>query len=74
MNEELTTIQAKRVFGAFSFNRSLLVWYSYETHMTDSVRKDLKEINADSVIIPGRCTKYIQAPDMCWNKPFKACS
>ena len=74
MNEELPTIQAKQVFGAFSFNRSLLVWYSYETHMTDSVRKDLKEKNVDSVIIPGRCTKYIEATDMWWNKSFKACS
>ena len=40
--------------------------------MTDSVRKDLKKMNVDSVIIPGGCTKYIQAPDACWNKPFKA--
>ena len=23
------------------------------------------------MIIPGGCTKYIQAPDVCWNKPFK---
>jgi len=23
------------------------------------------------VIIPGGCTKYIQAPDVSWNKPFK---
>ena len=22
--------------------------------------------------IPGGCTKCIQAPDMCWNKPLKA--
>ena len=25
-----------------------------------------------SLIIPGGCTKYIQAPDVVWNKPFKA--
>ena len=25
-----------------------------------------------SVIIPGWCAKYIQAPDVFWNKPFKA--
>ena len=25
----------------------------------------------DSGIIPGGCRKYVQAPDMCWNKPFK---
>ena len=40
--------------------------------MTDSVRKDLKEMIVDSVVIPGGCTKYIQAPDVCWKKPFKA--
>ena len=40
--------------------------------MTDSVKKRFKEMNADSVIIPGGCTKYIQTPDVCWNKSFKA--
>ena len=45
---------------------------SHECHTTDSVRKDLEEVNADGVIILGGCTKYIQAPDVCRNKPFKA--
>ena len=36
------------------------------------MRKDLKGMNVDSVIIPGGCTKYIQAPDVCLNKPYKA--
>ena len=72
MNKDLITIWVKRVLGAFSFKRQLLAWDSYECHMTDSVRKDLKEINVDGVIIPGGCTKYIQASDVCWNKPFKA--
>ena len=40
--------------------------------MTDSVIKNLKEMNVNSMIIPVRCTKSIQAPDVCWNKPFKA--
>ena len=25
----------------------------------------------ESVIVPGGCTMYIQAPDFVWNKPFK---
>ena len=25
----------------------------------------------ESVIVPGGSTKYIQAPDVVWNKPFK---
>ena len=29
-------------------------------------------MNVDSMTILGGCTKYIQAPDVCWNKPFKA--
>ena len=72
MNEKLITIWVKRVLGAFSFNRRLLDWDSYECHMIDSVRKDLKEMNIDSVIIPSGCTKYVQKPVVCWNKPFKA--
>ena len=72
MNEETNTIWVKRVLGAFSFSRRLLAWDSYKCHMTDSVIKDLKKMNVDSVIIPGGCTKYIQAPDVFWNKPFKA--
>ena len=26
----------------------------------------------DTALSPGGCTKYIQAPDVCWNKPFKS--
>ena len=29
-------------------------------------------MNVESVIVPGGCTKYIQASDVCLNKPFKA--
>ena len=28
-------------------------------------------MKVDSALIPGGCTKYIQAPDVYWNKPFK---
>ena len=34
------------------------------------VQKSLK--NKNIVFVPGGCTKYIQAPDVSWNKPFKA--
>ena len=26
----------------------------------------------DDTLIPGGCTRYIQGPDVSWNKPFKA--
>ena len=72
MNEELTLNWVRSVLGAFSFNRRLLVWDSYECHMMQSVKEALSRINIDQVIIPGGCTKYVQAPDVSWNKPFKA--
>ena len=28
-------------------------------------------VTVESVFIPGGCIKYIQAPDVYWNKPFK---
>ena len=38
----------------------------------DTVSEELVPSKIDTVIIPGGCTKYIPAPDVVWNKPFKA--
>ena len=40
--------------------------------MEDSVSKSLKQKKIKLLIISGGCTKYVQAPDVSWNKPFKA--
>ena len=32
----------------------------------------MKEINTESVSVPGWCLKHIKAPDVVWNKPFKS--
>ena len=72
MNEELTLRWCDEVLGHFSFQRCLLAWDSYEVHITDAVKIKLIASKLDSVIVPGGCTKYIQAPDVVWNKPFKA--
>ena len=71
MNEELTLRWVNEIVGAFSFNKRLLAWDSYEAHMTESVSRRLKEISMESVIVPGGCTKYIKAPDVVWIKPFQ---
>jgi len=72
MNEELTLHYVQTVLGKFSFNRRLLAWDSFECHMMDSVKQELSKGRIENVIIPGGCTKYIQAPDVSWNKPFKS--
>ena len=72
MNEGLTLRWCDEVLGNFSFPKRLLAWDSYEAHMTDKFKRKLINAKVESVIVPGGCTKYIQAPDLDWNKPFKA--
>ena len=75
MNTELTNQWVNYVLGSFAFNRRILACDSYECHMEDSVIKSLNAKKVDTVIVPGGCTKYIKAPDVLWNKPFKeACT
>ena len=59
------------VISKFSFRKGLLAWDIYEYHMTDAVKKQLHDITVESVLVPSGCTKYIQALDVSWNKPFK---
>ena len=62
MNDDLTIEYTKKVLGTCSFGRRLLAWDSYECHMNRKVAASLKSSKIDQVIIPGGCTKYIQAP------------
>lgn len=72
MTTELTNEWVSHVLGSIAFDHRLLAWDSYECHMEDSVVQSLHSRKVDVVIVPGGCTKYIQAPDVLWNKPFKA--
>ena len=72
MNADLTREFVKTVLGTFSFGKRLLAWDSFECHMESNAIKSLEKAKIDHVIIPGGCTKFIQAPDVSWNKPFKA--
>ena len=72
MDAELTQVWVDSVVGAFAFNRRLLALDSYECHMEDKITESLKSKKVYSVIVPMGCTKYIQAPDVSWNKLFKA--
>ena len=40
--------------------------------MMESVKEALNSAKVHMAIIPGGCTKHIQAPNVSWNKPFKA--
>ena len=71
MNTELTKVWVDSVLGSFSFNHRLLPWDSFECHIEESISQALQLKKINQVVVPGGCTKYIQASDV-WNKPFKA--
>ena len=72
MNIDLTHAWVNKVLKTFSFGRRYLVWDSYEFHIEDSVKSSLHTKKIEVSIVPGGCTKYVQALDVTWNKPFKA--
>lgn len=72
MDTEQTLRWCDDVIGRFSFRRRLLAWDTYECHLVDLVTKSLTMKKVDTAYIPGGATRYIQAPDVSWNKPFKS--
>ena len=72
MNEELPLYWVRSVLGRFSFTRRMLALDSFKCHVMETVKQELLTSKIDPLIISGGCTKYIQAPDVSWNKPFKA--
>ena len=71
MNESLTEEWIQYVVGRLSFAPRLLVWDTYKCHMTNGVKEALRQTSVDAALVHGGCTKYTQAPDVSWNKPFK---
>ncbi|KAG7255433.1 hypothetical protein CRUP_038017 [Coryphaenoides rupestris] len=72
MNDTLATHWLLNVVGKFSFTPRVLVWDSYCCHISAATKAELKsDYNITTAVIPGGYTKYIQAPDVMWNQPFK---
>ena len=72
MNNDLTIDYLQSILGQLSFNPRLLVWDAYRCHTSAAVRAECSRLRAHTAIIPGGCTKYIQAPDVVWNACFKS--
>ena len=72
MNEELILRWCDEVLGQFLFQKCLLACDSFQAHITDEVKRKLNMSKTELLIVPGGFTKYIQAPDLVWNKAFKA--
>ena len=72
MNDTLSTDYLQSIIGQQSFNRHLLVWDSYRCHTSQSTRAETVRLHIDTAVVPGGCTKFIQAPDVVWNSCFKS--
>ena len=72
MNEELRLRLCDQVLEQFTFKKCHLAWDSFEAHIADEVKRKLTTNKTDSLIVPDDFTRYIQIPDLLWNKPFKA--
>ena len=56
---------------AFLNQPSMLVLDAFKGHLTDSVKKQLRKMNTELVVIPGGMTSVLQPMDISINKPFK---
>lgn len=72
MDNTLTEDFLRLVLGPLSFGKRLLVWDSFRCHISRETKEVLSELKVHSAVVPGGCTKYVQAPDVAWNQPFKA--
>ena len=70
-NNNLTYEFLQKIVSSSMFGKRLLAWDSYRCHIRDATKKQLKKVLIDIAVIPGGCTKFIQAPDVYWNAPFK---
>ena len=72
MNDELTQQFCREVVRKFTFGACrLLACDAFRCHLTPEIRAILSSSHVDTIIVPGGCTKFIQAADVSWNKPMK---
>uniref|UniRef100_A0A8C4STC8 HTH CENPB-type domain-containing protein n=1 Tax=Erpetoichthys calabaricus TaxID=27687 RepID=A0A8C4STC8_ERPCA len=62
----------QRRLGSLLKMPNMLVMDSFRGHLTEGVKKRLKDGKTDQVIIPGGMTSLLQPLDVCINWPFKA--
>ena len=72
MNDSLTIDYLRSIIGQFSFNKRLLVWDAYKCHVSQAMRSDTTRLCLHTAIVPGGCTKFIQAADVVLNTCFKS--
>ena len=75
MDEEGIILWLKKVWdtrpGALLKKKSMLLWDQFCSHLTDTVKAKVKNLNTFQCVIPGGLTPILQPLDVVLNKPFK---
>ncbi|KAJ1198869.1 hypothetical protein NDU88_002708 [Pleurodeles waltl] len=71
MREWLREVYVKRPDGFFHASPSLLICDSMRSHLTATVKNQVKQMNSELAIIPGGLTKELQPLDVGVNRAFK---
>ena len=61
MNDSVTVNYLQSIIGSLSFGQRLLVWDSYKCHISETVKAEVSCLQLKTAVVPGGCTKYIQA-------------
>ena len=72
MNDSLTIEYLKTIIGSFSFTKRLMVWDAYKCHVSEAVKAECRLMKLEMAVVPGGCTKFVQAADLVWNASFKS--
>ena len=72
MNDSLTADYLQKIIGRLSFSKRLLLWDAYKCHTSEATKAELGRLKLDTAVVPGGCTKFIQAADVAWNACFKS--
>ena len=72
MNDGSTAVYLHSILGSLSFSKRLLVWDGYKCHTSEATRRETNRLKLHTAVVPGGCTKFIQAPDVVWNSCFKS--
>ena len=62
----------RKVIGQLTFNKRILVWDAYKCHISETTCSELDRLKLHSAVVPGGCTKFIQAADVMRKASFKS--
>lgn len=66
-NDSLTIDCLSTIIGALYFSKCLMVWDVYRCHTSEAVRAETTRLQLHTTVVPGGCTKFIQAADVILN-------